>query len=290
MKLVVTGSRSFIGREFFRQCAAGEGIFLAGIDTAPGHVEMDIRDPRVATVIPEQADALIHLAAISRDADCRRRPKLAFEVNVGGTLNLIEAARARGVRQFIFASSEWVYGEVANDAVQTEESVIDASRIVSEYALTKIAGERLLEMTYRQGSPTAVTVLRFSIVYGERPENWSAVESLFHAVERDPVVEVNGSLASGRRFIHVADVASGILAAIGRTGYEVFNLSGDSLVRLREVIEVSSAILDRHPQVREGDPGAVSIRNPDNAKARRLLGWQPQYDLRRGLETLWKPR
>lgn len=288
MKLVITGSESFIGRELKRHCRDRD-IGWIGLDTVPsedaGHVVMDMRDPDIEGAIPWDVDAVIHLAAISRDQDCRSDPRLAVDVNVGGTLNLIRAARARRVRQVVFASSEWVYGEVGNRDVQTEDSVIDAGAILSEYALTKLMGEGLLSMAYQRGF-CPVTVLRFGIVYGPRPKHWSAVEALFHAIRTQDVVEVNGSLRTARRFIHVSDVADGILSVLGRSGYEVFNLSGNTLISLGDVIEESAQLLKRNPRVIERDPSAVSIRNPDNQKARTQLGWEPAIGLREGLTTL----
>ncbi|MBI4576890.1 MAG: NAD(P)-dependent oxidoreductase [Planctomycetes bacterium] len=288
MTLVITGSESFIGTELRRLCRS-RGIEPLGIDAAPsgdpGHVTLDVRSQAIDEAIPRGADALVHLAAVSREADCLADPRLAFDVNVGGTLNVIRAARARGVRQILFASSEWVYGEVAAGEVQTEEAGLDAGRIRSEYALTKMVGERLLEMAFRRGL-CPVTVLRLAIVYGPRADHWSAVESLFHAVRSQEVVEVAGSLRTARRFIHVRDVATGILAAVGRDGYEVFNLSGSALVTLGEVIEASANLLGRRPRVLERDPAAVSIRNPDPAKARRVLGWNAGTPLRDGLASL----
>ncbi len=288
MKLVMTGSESFIGRELKRHCR-DRGIGWIGIDTAPsedaGHVIMDIRAADIEGAIPWDVDAVVHLAAISRDQDCRSDPRLAVDVNVGGTLNLIRAARARRVRQFVFASSEWVYGEVGNRDVQTEDSVINAGAILSEYALTKLMGERILSMASQRGF-CPVTVLRFGIVYGPRPKNWSAVESIFNAIRTEGAVEVKGSLRTARRFIHVSDVADGILSVLGRSGYEVFNLSGNTLISLGDVIEESAQLLRRQPRVIERDPAAVSIRNPDNQKARARLGWEPTVGLREGLMTL----
>ncbi|MCC7237550.1 MAG: NAD(P)-dependent oxidoreductase [Bryobacterales bacterium] len=287
--IAITGSESFIGA---RLCAAldARGQEWTGLDTAPRQRRTrrgDIRGPAVAEWLPEDG-TLIHLAAVSRDGDCRRNPREAFDVNVGGTLNLIDAARRRGVRRFVFASSEWVYGEVANDEVQREDAPLDAQRLVSEYALSKLAGERLLAGAARQGGFEAVTVLRFGIVYGPRKANWSAVEMLHDAVAHEDHVEVKGSLATARRFIHVEDICAGILAAAGRAapGFRVFNLSGDWLVTLGEVIETSMRLTGRKPPVREGAPRAVSIRNPDNARARAELGWAPAYGLAEGLATL----
>jgi len=286
MKIVVTGSRSFIGAALLARLRR-RGIEWFGLDAlpaaGPNQVQADIRAPDLADALPD-ADAVVHLAAISRDQDCRRDPATAFAVNVGGTLNLMEVARRRRISQFVFASSEWVYGSVGNGERQTEQTPIDAGRIDSEYALTKIAGERLLAMA---GAFAASTVLRFGIVYGPRPANWSAVESLFHAVERGAAVEVKGSLATARRFIHVDDIAAGIIASLGgRNGFEIFNLCGNELVTLGEVIETSARLLERNPVVVEGDPHAVSIRNPDNSKARAQLQWTPRIDLAEGLASL----
>ncbi len=287
--ITITGSESFIGS---RLAAAldSRGKRWTGIDTITRHPRTrraDIRDAAVADGIAE-AGTLVHLAAISRDSDCRQNPREAFDVNVGGTLNLIDAARRRAVRHFVFASSEWVYGEVANDEVQREDSPLDASRLVSEYALTKLAGERLLAGAARRGDFASVTILRFGIVYGPRPSNWSAVEMLHDAVSHKDIVEVKGSLATARRFIHVEDICTGILASVANApaGFSVFNLSGDRLISLGDVIEQSMRLTGRRPRVMEGAPQSVSIRNPDNTKARAALDWAPQLNLAAGLATL----
>ena len=287
MTVVITGSGSFIGKELIRHCRA-QNIPYVGLDSAPtGDAncrQLDIRSPEIAKAIPENAQAIVHLAALSRDSDCKRDPAAAFDVNVGGTLNLMQAAQARKVRQFVFASSEWVYGNAAGDSVQTEDSVIDANQITSEYALTKIAGERLLFMAHQRGL-CPVTVLRFGIVYGPRSAPMNPLEGLCHEVRTRDVVEVKCSLNSGRRFVHVSDIADGILATLGRSGFEIFNLSANSLVTFRQVIEESARILEKTPRIVETNAHILNVRNPDNQKARRLLGWEPRVDLKTGLAS-----
>ncbi len=194
-------------------------------------LQSDIRDPAIAELMPEGA-TVVHLAAISRDPDCRSDPRLAFEVNVGGTANVLAAAMRRRAAQIVFASSEWVYGDVGGDSVQSESQAIDVTAIKSEYALTKITGEQYLRLVSKL---RATTILRFGIVYGPRSDNWSALESLVNSVLHKPEISV-GALATARRFIHVEDIVSGILAANGRTGFEIFNLSGDRPISLGEVI------------------------------------------------------
>lgn len=288
MMVVISGSRSFVGTELAEHCRE-RNVEFVGVDMAPGEGQnyrrVDIRSPEVAEAIPEGADAIIHLAAISRHGDCRDDPATAFDVNVGGTLNLIEAAKTRSVKQFIFASSEWVYDGARGEDVCTEETVIDANKITSEYALTKIAGERLLFAAHERGL-CPVTILRFGIIYGPRPKPMSAVEGLFHEVGTQDVVELTCSLDSGRRFIHVSDIADGILAALGQTGFEVFNISGNSLITFGQVIEESSKILKKHPRVEVKNADVLNVRHPDNQKARRLLNWAPGFDLPAGLRSL----
>ena len=284
MTLFVTGSESFIGRALIARCRA-LGIDTAGIDsiapTGVAGLQADIRDPAIADLIPEGA-TVVHLAAISRDPDCRADPRSAFDINVNGTLNIASAARKRKAAQLVFASSEWVYGDVRNDEVQLEDRPIDVTAMKSEYALTKIVGEQCLKLSCAQ---PAVTVLRFGIVYGPRRDNWSAVENLFNAVRTQEEVKV-GAVKTARRFIHVDDIVAGILACRGRSGFEVFNLSGDRPVSLGEVIETSAELLNRRVKVVETNPAQPSIRNPDNAKARAQLNWQPAIDLKAGLSGL----
>ncbi len=284
MTLFFTGAESFIGRALRARCDDA-GLATTGIDVAvPARSltrQADIRDPAIVDLIPEDA-TVVHLAAISRDPDCRADPKTAFDVNVTGTLNLAAAAQKRGARQLIFASSEWVYGDVSNDEVQLESRPIDVTAMKSEYALSKIVAEQCLRLSFQL---PAITILRFGIVYGPRAANWSAVESLLNAVRVEDEVRV-GAVKTARRFIHVDDIASGILASRGRSGFEIFNLSGDRPISLGEVIEASMRVVGRRPKITETNPSQPSIRNPDNSKARAKLGWKPSIDLDRGLKGI----
>lgn len=284
MKLFVTGSESFIGRRLFARCKA-LGIDAVGIDSmasaGANSIQADIRDPAIADLIPEAA-IVVHLAAISRDPDCRADPRGAFDVNVNGTLNVAAAAEKRKATQLIFASSEWVYGDVRNDEVQLEDRPIDVTVMKSEYAFTKIVGEQCLRLAC---ALPAITVLRFGIVYGPRDANWSAVESLFHSARTQREIMI-GAAKTARRFIHVDDIISGILACRGRTGFEIFNLSGDRPVNLGEIIETSARLWGRSVRIVETNGTQPSVRNPDNAKARASLGWKPEIDIAVGLADL----
>lgn len=283
MKLFITGSESFIGSRLW-DLAQQAGHEVTGMDVVAarkaGAVCADLREPDLARHIPSDC-AIIHLAALSTDGQCKTDPLQAMAVNIGGTVALAQAARQRNCQQFLFASSEWVYGEVANDGVQTEDQPIDIAKNPSVYAFTKYAGERSLLMSDLPN----VGVLRFGIVYGPRTKNWAATEAIFDTIRRGPKVEV-GSLATARRLIHVDDLCRGILAALGQSGKSILNLSGNRLITIGEVVELSQKILGKRVDVFEKAPESPSIRNPDNHKARTKLSWNPGTPFEEGLRDL----
>jgi len=124
--------------------------------------------------------------------------------------------------------------------------------------------------------------LRFSIIYGERHEHLSPVEQLFLDVRTKDIVTV-GSRRNARRYLHVEDVCRGILASLGRSGFEVFNLSNDRLVSMEEIVLTSAKVWERTVKIEERNAAHVSVRNPDNARARVELGWAPTVELQEGL-------
>jgi nucleoside-diphosphate-sugar epimerase len=282
--LFITGAESFVGKRLLKHCA-DLGVKYQGVDIVasedPNISQMDICDTNLSRIIPEGA-IVVHLAAISRDSDCAANPTLANKINIEGTLNLLRSAQKQNAGQLIFASSEWVYGQVSIDDEQRESDNLRIDLLDSVYAITKAVGEQYLRLLRND---TDVTVLRFGIIYGPRPSNWSAVESLYNSVKNQGEVVV-GSLKAGRRFIHIDDICTGILAAVNRVGFEIFNLSGDSTVTLGQVIEESMRIHGTSPRVIESSPEKISLRNPSNEKAKQILGWSPKVSISAGLKSL----
>jgi nucleoside-diphosphate-sugar epimerase len=282
--LFIVGSESFVGKNLIRHCQS-RNIPYRGVDLVtssdPNVHKADICDPSLTDEIPADS-VVVHLAAISRDSDCSENPGLANKINIEGTLNVLRCAQIKNARQMIFASSEWVYGQVSNDNEQSESDVIQVHLLDSIYAITKAVGERYLKLLRKD---LDVTVLRFAIIYGPRPSNWSAVESLFDSVKNKDEVIV-GSSKAGRRFIHVDDICTGILAAVGQTNFEIFNISSDSTVTLGQVIKESKRIHGTAPRVIESSPEKISLRNPSNEKAKRILNWSPLVSLSDGLKSL----
>lgn len=279
--VVVTGSNGFIGARLVQRLT-DLGTEVIRIDAAGtnGSHPVDICSPEVADLIPEGA-RIVHLAALSTSGLCKADPAQAANVNIGGTLNLAQAARAKEAKQFVFASTEWVYGSSSSEEPAFEDVPIDMTAMVDTYAITKLAAEGLLKTS---ALIEDLMILRFGIVYGPRSENWSAVESLLNASAQGQV-EV-GSLSTARRFIFVDDVVNGVLSSLGHRGQAILNIAGSRLATLGDVIAESERILGRKVEVRETNPSAVSVRNPDPSLAKSVIGWQPEVQLDEGLSRV----
>jgi len=289
MKIVVTGSESFVGKELISQCKKN-GIEIIGLDLINPNekdyefYQVDINSSKINDVIPKNVDAIVHLAALSRDPDCKGKAYNCFNINVMGTLNLINAAILKNVKHFIFASSEWVYDEFKENEEKDENAIINISNHSSEYALSKLVSEANLKQQFLNGF-CHVTILRFGIIYGPRKNNWSAVESIFNEIKNKSEVTV-GSLKNGRRFIHVSDIASGIIKSLSLEGFNIINLTGNKVITLEDIIEQSQRILMKTNTVHETNSTQINVRNPSNARAKKLLNWEPEVDLEQGLKTI----
>ena len=143
------------------------GHDVTGIDVLPtrrsGAIQMDLRDPKLVEQIPEGA-TLIHLAAVSTDSLCKTNPLEAWTSISPARCDSPQAALEANCEQFVFASSEWVYGDVANDEMQRESSPIDVTRITVSLRVQQISGRADACLS---GLPN-VTILRFGIIYGPR--------------------------------------------------------------------------------------------------------------------------
>jgi nucleoside-diphosphate-sugar epimerase len=250
------------------------------------NLELIVGDCRnIADVIAgiRGADTVIHLAAIVGDPACEVDPQTTLEVNYAATRMLIEVAKGYGVRRFIFASSCSVYGET--DEEMTEQSAVNP---ISNYARTKVESENALLAA--QSDSFHPTILRFATVFGlgYRPRFDLVVNLLSAKAYQEGVVTVyNGE--QWRPFIHVRDVAEGILTVldspIGRVGGEIFNV-GDS--RLNHTLtEVTEKIVRLLPHTR-----VDRVENHDKRNYRvnfdkiRGLGFTSNYDLEDGIHEM----
>jgi UDP-glucose 4-epimerase len=251
-------------------------------------IEGDIRDARLVAEITEGIDVVFHEAAI-RLPHCTREPRLALEVMVDGTFNVVEAAERAGVRKVVAASSASVYG-MAERFPTTEDHPLGSRTL---YGAAKVFGENLLRSFYDQHRLDYVA-LRYFNVYGPRMDTHSAhAEVLVQWLQRiacDEPPLIYGDSSQTMDFVFVDDVArANVLAATSEATDVVCNVASGvetSLGELaRELIAVMGA--DLSPVHEVGQPlNSVARRLGDTSTAQRVLGWRPEVDLRAGLERL----
>jgi nucleoside-diphosphate-sugar epimerase len=282
--IFVTGISSFVGRSLERALIKNKIKYLGidlKVDNKKNKKVLDLRSKKLKNIIPINS-TVIHLAAISTDKDCKNDERLAFDVNVNGTINLIEAAKIRKVSKIIFASTEWVYGDKANKAEQKEIDNINIGNLNSTYALTKIIGEKML---LKSNSFFKTIILRFGIIYGPRKNNWSALESIFFNCINSVKVEI-GSKKTSRRFIHIDDLVQGILLSIKYPKSGIFNLSGNKDISLENIIFSAKKMLKKDIKIIEKTSKKFTVRKPSNRLAKQKLKWLPKIDLNQGLKEL----
>ena len=244
--------------------------------------EIDIRDRNFHDYVPEKIDIIIHLAALSSDPLCKNNEYKCFDLNVMGTLNLIDFAVNKNCKQFIFASSEWVYSD--HEKLNHEDSLINPAKLNSEYALSKFTSEvNLLQKFKHWGIST--TILRFGIIYGGDRSKGSAIESIIKHVIDYNEIEI-GSKKTGRNFIHCFDIVSGIISAIGEKDYKIFNIAGDEFINLEKVIKIAGKQLNKDIQIIEFNKLNPSIRMVSNIFAKKQLNWQPIINIDDGINMV----
>ncbi len=261
---------------------------LAGLAGRPGLevVEADIRDrERMEDLFRRfRFPVVIHLAARAGVRPSLARPLLYQDVNVGGTLILLEAARKAGTERFIFASSSSVYGDCPRLPLREDEPALEP---VSPYGLTKLTGERLCRVFHRQYG-IRVAALRFFTVYGPRQRPDMAIHLFSRRIIRGEAIPFYGDGSSRRDYTYIDDIVSGILATLDADlGFEAFNLGGAHSISLRGLIDLLGEKLGREPVLKRlpFQPGDVRATLADVGKARKMLGYRPEVPLSRGLDA-----
>lgn len=228
-------------------------------------------------------DAIVHLAALSGVRDSLAKATLYEEVNIRGTLNILEEARDHSVKKLVFASSSSVYGLNGKSPLE-ETQKLDSP--ISPYAASKIAGELLCHtFSYNYGFQTVA--LRFFTVYGPRQKPGMAVSLFTSRIERGEEVPIFGDGTSVRDYTYVGDVVNGIEAALSYKGppFEAFNLASGREVSLSTLVSLIEKATGKRARVNHlpAQPGDVRGARGDISKARALLGYQPQADISKGI-------
>ena len=247
--------------------------------------EGDIRDQkRLEEVFArEKPDKVIHIAAMAGVRPSIQRPLLYEEVNVKGTLNMLEAARRHQVTHFLFASSSSVYGGQEKVPFSEDDPI---ARPISPYAATKAAGE-LLCHTYHHLYGLHVTCLRFFTVYGPKGRPDMAPYLFTQWIFEGAELKMFGDGTTSRDYTYIDDIVSGVVAALDADlGYEIINLGNSQTVALRDLIALVEALVGKKARIvpLPMQPGDVPHTWADISKARRLLGYDPRTPIEEGMK------
>jgi UDP-glucuronate 4-epimerase len=247
--------------------------------------EVDIRDrAALEKVFAARAfDCIVHLAARAGVRPSLAQPQLYTETNINGTVNLLELARSRGIKQFVFGSSSSVYGINAKVPFSEADPI---RQPISPYAATKGAGE-LLCHTYSHLYGIRCVCLRFFTVYGPRQRPDLAIHKFARLIDRGQPIPVFGDGTTRRDYTYIDDILAGVLAAIDydKTSYEVINLGESRTVELQELISLLERALDMRAVIERlpPQPGDVPQTFADITKARELLNYNPQTQIEDGI-------
>lgn len=232
----------------------------------------------------QKFEAVINLAARAGVRASLKDPRLFYETNVIGTLNLLELCRERVIRKFVQASTSTVYG--MNALVPTPETA-DSDHPSQPYAASKKAAETLCH-SYHSLYGMDISVVRYFTVYGPagRPDM-----SMFRFVKwimEGETIQLFGSGEQSRGFTYIDDIARGTILATNQPGYEIFNLGGHEVITMTALIAMMEEIIGRQAVIsrQPAAPGELQTNQADITKARQYLGWEPQVRLVDGVKRL----
>ena len=248
-------------------------------------LEADIRDNALYEQQLElmDIDVIIHLAAKAGVRPSINDPIVCQDVNVTGTQQLLELARKKNIRQFVFASSSSVYGVNKNIPWSEDDHVLQP---ISPYASTKVSGE-LLGHVYAHLFNIRFIALRFFTVYGPRQRPDLAIHKFASAIYSGNPIDMYGDGSTFRDYTYIDDIVSGVRSAIDydKTMYEIINLGNSKTISLIEMIRIleetfeKKALINRMPE----QAGDVPATSASVEKARHLLGYEPRTDFRSGI-------
>ncbi len=251
-------------------------------------IEGDVRNRALIDgIISEHGVTKIaHLAAMAGVRNSVEEAALYFDVNVNGSLNLMEAARTHGIQQFVQASTSSVYGATARIPFVEDDA---ADRPLAPYPASKRAAE-IMAHSYHHLFGLNVTCLRFFNVYGPNGRPDMMPLKVIKAVHDDQPVTLFDAGRLSRDWTYIDDIVDGVIAALDRPlGYEVINLGCGAPLSMTEFIDYFEKLSGKTVE-RVNVPAPASepqITYCDNSRARRLLNFDPKVPVREGLERTW---
>lgn len=306
MRVLITGMAGFLGSHVGEALAA-RGDEVIGFDNFDAFyersvkernleklralprvrfVEGDIRDRAALEPLLAGVDVIVHLAAKAGVRPSLKDPAAYVSTNIAGTTAVLEAARAAGVANIVFAGSSSVYGDSAPVPFRED---FPATEPISPYAMTKRACE-LLCSTFVHLYGMRIISLRFFTAYGPRQRPDLAIHSFTRKIAAGETVPMFGDGSAERDHTYVDDIVQGVVAATdwaarGGADYEVANLGESHTIRLDRMIALIGEALGVTPTIERlpRQPGDVQRTCADISKARSLLGYRPATPVEEGI-------
>ncbi|MBD3614979.1 MAG: GDP-mannose 4,6-dehydratase [Gracilimonas sp.] len=304
LKIVVTGGAGFIGSHLVDRLLK-EGHTVTNIDNfdpfydesikrenIKGHLEydsytlheVDIRDKEALDkAISDDTDVIVHLAAKAGVRPSIADPIAYQEVNVAGTQNILEVAREKDIKQFVFASSSSVYGKNPNVPWKEDDAVLQP---ISPYASTKVSGE-LLGHVYSHLYHIRFLALRFFTVYGPRQRPDLAIHKFLKLMNEGKKITLYGDGSTRRDYTYIDDIINGVMAAIEYKDsmYEIINLGNNQTVELLELVEAieKASGISAKKTFGPEQPGDVKQTWAEVEKANKFLNYKSNYSIEKGL-------
>lgn len=305
MSILVTGGAGFIGSHLIDKLLK-EGYSVVCLDNFDPYydsrlkrkniqhnldkenfklVEADVRDKKAIERIFKENDIkkVVHLAAKVGVAPSIMEPALYMDVNVRGTLNLLELCKEFKVENFIFGSSSSVYGSTRKVPFSED----DLPRPISPYGASKRSCELLCHV-YSSLYGIPITCLRFFTVYGPRQRPDMAIHKFTKLIDEGKEVEMYGNGTSKRDYTYIGDVIGGALSSLDQKfDFEKVNLGSSQTVELRRLISLIETELGKKARIKQlpNRPGDVFITHANISKARKLLDYDPRVSIEEGIRA-----
>lgn len=300
MRVIITGGTGFIGSHLAEELIKLKNIYevkvidnlskgtLENIKHVLGEVEFvkgDVRNFSFLKTEFEGYDVVFHKAALIEVPKSIKNPLNTNDINANGTLKVLLAARDCGVNKVVFASSCAVYGE--NKKAKEEDKLKPSS----PYAVTKIVGEEYCKLFSRLYGLETVC-LRYFNVYGKRqPSNTNygaVIPNFINALKNNEQPIIFGDGKQTRDFVYVKDVVKANILALKKGVKGTYNIGSGKRTSIIQLYNLISSILNKkiRPRFKKAREGDIKHSLADISKAKKVLGFRPEYDITKGLKEI----
>ncbi len=283
------GAAGFVGRNMVEKLVEENLDFVASdirkndIFKGVNFVKADILNFDEVCKVVEGVDYIIHLAASPLKVSLEK-PKLNMKINVGGTLNILDAARKFDVNKIIFSSASSIYGDVKYSPVDEKHPCTPKT----PYAVAKYMCENYLRV-YQEVYGLDYFTFRFFNVYGswQYPETGALIPSVFKKISANEEIVIHGDGSATRDFIYVGDVVNFFIKVIERDiRNQTVNLGTGKGTSIREIVDICGEIAGRKPDIvhlpqRKGE---ISNFSADTTKLKEIFGAVPELGVEEGLK------